>query len=314
MKIKLTHNVISIVLLLITAVVLCALPLKYFKQEKVYIYTKTKKPSSQESGFIQALRKRGYKVIVNSEDKISEDDVSIWFSNIEAIERKKDRVSMKYCFLYVQDYFPVNLDLTKENPIILTPYQEIFEHYTRTNIRSATFYLGENEKVFSFSGKQDKKHVTYYELRNKDTNLAQFANNNGINLLGGFWVNNDVSMNVTEEYLYDIYGKKLQESVVTLVDNTQSNNLIPQEIIHATLSGSLVVTPYNKAVYNMYKNNVVYFDTLENAKKLIAEYRINTKTRQDAVINAYKITSNKLTSTKSVERFIDLLNWLKNNY
>ncbi len=314
MKIKLTHNIISIVLLLITAVVLCALPLKYIKQEKIYIYTKTKIPSSQERGFALALRKKGYKVIINSENKLSDDDVSIWFSNIEAIERKIDRASMKYCFLYVQDYFPINLDLTKENPIILTPYQDIFEHYTRTNIRSATFYLGENEKVFSFSGNQDKNLVSYYELRNKDTNLAKFARSNGINLLGAFWINSDISMNVTEEYLYDMYNKKLKESVITLVDNAQSNNLIPHEIIHATLSGSLVITPYNKAVYDMYKNNVIYYDTLENAKKLIEEYKLNNQARQKAVVNAYKITTSKLTSIQSVERFVELLKWLKSNY
>ena len=313
MKIKLTHNIISIVLLMITAVVLCALPLKYFKQEKIYIYTKAKIPSSQENGFVQGLRKRGYKVIVNSENKISENDVSVWFSNIETIE-SKSKLPLKYCFLYVQDYFPLNLDLTKENPIILTPYQDIFEHYTRTNIRSATFYLGENEKVFSFSSKQDKKQITYYELRDKYTNLAQFAHNNEVNLLGSFWVNDNISMNATEEDIYEIYSKKLQESVITLVDNNHVNNLIPQEIIHATLSGSLVITPYNKAVYNMYQNNVVYYDTLENAKKLITEYKLNPKLRQSAIINAYKTTTNKLTSTQSVERFIELLNWLKNNY
>jgi hypothetical protein len=64
----------------------------------------------------------------------------------------------------------------------------------------------------------------------------------------------------------------------------------------------------------MYKNNVIYYDTLENAKKLIEEYKLNNQARQKAIVNAYKIATSKLTSIQSVERFVELLKWLKSNY
>ena len=310
MKAKLSHNISIIMLLIITAVTLCVLPLKYIKQETIYVYTQTNNISSQESAFIESLRKNRYKVFVNNYKQLKADDVSIWFSDINSIKNIKNKIPQKYCFIYDENYYPIQLEELEEYPIVLTPYKDLYEHYTRSNIRSALFYLGENLKDFSFNNINNRKDITYYEIKNRDSYLSEFVKKNDkITLLN----KNNIPVSASENNINKLYNKTLQQSLITIVDNIPNNKLIPREIIQATLSGSLVLTPYNETVYNIYKDNILYFTSIHEIEYIIINYSKKQSEVTSKTIKANQISLKEFSSDASAKRFIELLNWLKLN-
>ena len=164
MKLKATHKIYLIVLLSITAVALCALPFLLVNKDVIFIYTKNHYPTSKENGFIDGLKKSGYRVIVNTSTKTPQ-KVAIWFKSTNAVKTIMDTTQFKYNFIYNEDYYSLNWQELKEKPIILTPYQELYEHYMRNNIKSARFYLGVNTKDYYPTG-EAKKDIVYYENKN----------------------------------------------------------------------------------------------------------------------------------------------------
>ncbi|MBR5598962.1 MAG: hypothetical protein IKW39_02870 [Alphaproteobacteria bacterium] len=127
--------------LLVTAVVLCTLPFIMFPKGSLYIYTKHVLPDNRETEFVNELEQIGYRVYINKET-IGNKKTAIWFKdNVLVKDIIKDR-NFEYNFIYNENYYPLNFSGLKTLPIILTPHQKLYEHYMRSNVKSATFYLG----------------------------------------------------------------------------------------------------------------------------------------------------------------------------
>ena len=310
---KVHQNIILIVVLLLTVVMLCVLPLVCIKNNKVYVYTQTIIPNSQENGFIEELKALGYSIEVNSNKELAPKDVSVWFKSNQYTMEGKIKTN-SYTFLYNEDYYPYHPQSSDISPVILTPYKDLYEHYARSNIRSAEFFLGMNAKDFIYDEK-GRQYIVYYELRNQDTEVSGYlSNNDKILFVGRFWQSN-VPLDATDEYISKKYNTMLQKSRIVIIENTPNSKLIPQEILHATASGALVVTRFNQSVYNVYGDNLIYFNTVNELDELIQNnLSISSDKIKTQKINARKITIENLTTQNSAKRFDELLKWMKSYY
>jgi len=298
------------VLLFITAVVLCALPFFVLPQNKVYVYTKNIYPDSREDGFVGQLQKKGYRVYINKEPT-SQEEVAIWFKSFASIPFKEAKAKFTYNFIYSEDYSVVGFSKFDDNFIVLTPYVEIYEHYMRSNIKSAMFYLGVNTKDFTYLAKNKKYMLTYYELRNKNTLLIDYLKKDkNVQFVGKFWNNNH-----KEKASYRDIAKKenkiLNDSFAVIVDNSKNPKLIPEELIRATMSRALVLTNKTPSVYDIYKENLVYYENKEDIKHILSYYKKHKGLVEDKTKEALNVTINKMSSSSSAKRFDELLNWLK---
>jgi hypothetical protein len=146
MKANLTNKIYLYLFLIVTAVVLCALSLHFFSKDFIYIYTLEKEPNKDEQYLINNLQERGYKVIINK--TISKNEtISLWFKKPEQIENIMSKTKFKYNFVYSDAYYTFDWDNLDNLPIMLTPYQELYEHYMRSNVKTALFRIESKENA-----------------------------------------------------------------------------------------------------------------------------------------------------------------------
>lgn len=140
---KTEYKFILFSVLVITAVVLCALPFFAVSKNQVYIYTKQNTPNKEEENFIHELNKLGYHIQLNTKHSPTSKDVILWFRSPEFVAEIA-KSEAQYNFIYSEEYYPFAWEKVKNYPIVLTPYQDLYEHYMRTNIKSALFKFDEN--------------------------------------------------------------------------------------------------------------------------------------------------------------------------
>lgn len=129
--------------MLIAAAVLCALPFLADSADDVYIYTAEPTPNATEQDFIAALKGQGVSVKINTPHP---KQTAIWFRSPEQVA-DVIKNPVKYNFMYSEVHNVVDWRGMKNPPIVLTPHRDIFEHYTRSNLKTALFDLQNNTKA-----------------------------------------------------------------------------------------------------------------------------------------------------------------------
>ena len=129
-----TKKIILSLFISITAVVFFTLPF-FMDKKEIYLYS-TSPLSVEENGFVKELKKLGYKTRYQTSKQDEKSHVTIWFGGPETIKQIQYSKA-EYNFLYVEEYDLVSLEGAKIYPIILTPHKSIYEHYMRSNIKTA---------------------------------------------------------------------------------------------------------------------------------------------------------------------------------
>ena len=316
MKIKTGHKVSLFLVLTITAVVFCTLPFLAVKKDTVYVYTQSPYPISKEKGFIRELQRLGFNVIVNSSKKPKKDAGGIWFKDPEYLSEIIQSLE-KIKFLYTEAYYPINGQGISENmPVILTPYQNLYEHYMRSNIKAAQFTLGVDLTDFYQRDLPKKYIMIYYGDNNKTSPIAEsLKEKKDVKFIGNFWEKRENVLSDAEADALE-RGKALASthivSIYNAPDSAQSQK-IPQEIMEATASGALVFSSPNQAVENLYGDNVIIYNNLEDFIEKSRYFIKHKDMVQGKIISANKITAEKMSASASAQRFKELFDWLKEN-
>lgn len=121
--------------LAITAVVLFTLPFLACKKTIIAVYPANAPINIKEKALISALEKEGYTVQL-APKKQRAIDVSIWFRSPQELS---DVVSStaKYSFFYSEEHYPFDWYKIATLPIVLTPHNDLYEHYVRSNVKAA---------------------------------------------------------------------------------------------------------------------------------------------------------------------------------
>lgn len=120
----------------ITAAVCFTLPfLAYNKKTLIVVYPSTAKINAPEKAFIAALKGEGYAVKIASE-KQKAADVAIWFRPPDAVGEITTSAAT-YNFMYSNAHYPFDWYKMPNPPIVLTPYNDLYEHYVRSNLKAA---------------------------------------------------------------------------------------------------------------------------------------------------------------------------------
>lgn len=147
MKLPAAQKTVLGLLAAIAAAALCALPFLAVKKDIVYVYAKSPVPDSRETGFIRELKRLGYEVKLNSSSLPAAGTVGLWFRPPEFASQLETSPAA-WNFIYNEDYYPFDWRGLKKFPVVLTPYRELYEHYARSNIRTAMFTVGVNTTDF----------------------------------------------------------------------------------------------------------------------------------------------------------------------
>jgi len=119
----------------IAAVVLCTLPLLVKQQPVIYVNSEHEL-TSVEQQFLSDLKTNGIKLI-RHQKKFPTNAYVLWFYPPEQAIAIQDSSSEQINFIYSDAYYPFEWKGGKELPIMLTPHQKLYEHYMRSNIKSA---------------------------------------------------------------------------------------------------------------------------------------------------------------------------------
>lgn len=302
----------------VAAVVLCTLPFLAAKTQKdiVYVYSASPKPDSREVGFIRELKKLGCEVKVNPENKPDKSVAAVWFRSPEFARNLADSEA-GYDFIYSEAYYPFDWRGLPKMPVMLTPYREIYEHYARSNIKSAMFTLGVNTADYTAPAAADagKKYpLVWYGDNNRQTPLAEkiIARPDSY-ILGNFW---EKSAGLLPAVEAKEKGRVLSQTSVAVVyypSGAPENKIISPKIAEAAAAGALVITGDNPAVKEMYGDSVITARADEEISGL-AEYYLNQpEISAEKITAARRITADKLSAAASARRFKAILDWLKNN-
>lgn len=139
------HKSILFLVITITAAVFFALPLLFTGNKTLYIYADTRQINSEKQSFIQELRQLGFHVKINSKKETSENSDVLWFSS-ENIYEKLSQSKFRFNFVYMEEFYPLDWQRLTKPVIVLTPHQELFEHYMRSNVPSAKMQLSDITK------------------------------------------------------------------------------------------------------------------------------------------------------------------------
>lgn len=315
MKLKTRYRIWLSLVVSIAVVVLCTLPFWAIKSDTIYIYTKSQNPNSQELGFINELKYLGYRVKVNHPSLPHKKSVGLWLKDTNSVYQISNSLA-KYNFLYTDEYYPIEWKKLKTIPIVLTPYKDLYEHYVRTNIKTAEFDLGVNMADFYIEPSEYKYPMIYYGDNNKSSPLARFlSQNKNIKFLGRFWsAENNTIKGGNNSSIPEILR---QTKIVAVYEDANSHlsKKIPQEIKEATACGALVITPKNNKVQDVYGNNIIMYDNLSEVPSIINYYmaKSNEDIVKEKILNAHKITKEQQSSKASAQRFEQILDWIKEN-
>lgn len=122
-------------ILAIAAVVLCTLPLLVNRQPVIYVNS-IQELTSVEQRFLSELKTNGIKLILQSK-KIPPNAFVLWFYPPEHALELQNTPEDQNNFIYSDAYYPFDWRGLKKFPIMLTPHQKLYEHYMRSNIKSA---------------------------------------------------------------------------------------------------------------------------------------------------------------------------------
>ena len=177
MKLPAAQKTVLGLLAAIAAAALCALPFLAVKKDIVYVYAKSPVPDSRETGFIRELKRLGYEVKLNSSSLPAAGTVGLWFRPPE-LASQLETSPAAWNFIYNEDYYPFDWRGLKKFPVVLTPYRELYEHYARSNIRTAMFTVGVNTTDFYapetvFQPGYKVYPLVYYGDNNKSSPLAE---------------------------------------------------------------------------------------------------------------------------------------------
>ena len=142
---------IFLAVLAIAAVVLCTLPFLVKSSKKIYIYTITDTPNVAEANFISQLNKQGFNIKLNSTTSPQKGAYVLWFAPPEHALKLKDISQAQYDFIYSEAYYPFDWHKVAKQPVMLTPYQNLYEHYMRSNIKSALLDIKEPNAAQRFT-------------------------------------------------------------------------------------------------------------------------------------------------------------------
>lgn len=136
MTVKTGYKVKLFLVLAITAAVCFTLPFwVYNKKKMIAIYPLNREINVKEKALISALKGAGYSVKIIPQ-KQHTDDIAIWFRSPEAVEEITASLA-KYNFMYSDAHYPFDWYKIPNPPIVLTPYNDLYEHYVRSNIKAA---------------------------------------------------------------------------------------------------------------------------------------------------------------------------------
>ncbi len=317
MKLPIAHKFVLCILAVATAVMLCILPFLATEKETVYIYTKSHRPNSREVGFVNELKRLGYEVKLNASNMPRQEDIGIWFKAPEYV-KEINKSQAKYNFIYNEDYYPLNWQEIQTRLIVLTPYQDLYEHYTRSNIQSAKFILGVNLADFyinsnNFKSGYKEYPLVYYGDNNKSSPLAEkLRQEPNVKFLGRFWETNEnvLPANEGDETERRRFLSKAQIVAVYNKADSIDSKIINTETLEATASGGLVISSPNSMVKEIYGDNIIIYEDLEDFPKQVSYYLNHPEIMRSKIINAQKITAEKLSSAASARRIREIIEWL----
>ena len=129
-----TKKIILSLFISITAVVFFTLTF-CMDEKEISIYAKSPLSVDQKV-FVKELENLGYKTKVYPLRYEESSNITIWLGGPETIKQIQYSKA-KYNFLYVEEYDLVSLGGGNIYPIILTPHKSIYEHYMRSNMKTA---------------------------------------------------------------------------------------------------------------------------------------------------------------------------------
>lgn len=315
MKLKAGHKVILFLVATIAAAVLCTLPFLVVKKDVIYVYTENLAPSSAENGFINELQRSGYKVVVNSSSLPTDEAYGFWFKSPEYAEQIEQSPA-KLNFLYTEAYYPIEWKNTSKHPIVLTPYRLLFEHYMRSNIKSAMMTLGVNLAEYYPSSAEKKYNVLYYGDNNQDFPFTELLQNRAdTKFFGAYWDKRDKVIETDEEKgikANDILSLSKIVVIYHQPDSPQSKK-VPADVMQATASGTLVFSSPNAAIIEDYQDNIIIYENEQDLQEKLDYYLKNYTKVQAKILAAQKITAEKFSTSATNKRFQELLGWLKEN-
>lgn len=121
-------------LISITAVVFFTLPF-WLTAEEVYVYS-SKALNSHQEQYLKELENLGCKIKKQASNSNVDKNITLYFLSIDEANQIQYSKS-KYNFIYIEEYNSITLDRLRGYSIILTPHKNIYEHYVRSNIKTA---------------------------------------------------------------------------------------------------------------------------------------------------------------------------------
>lgn len=340
MKLPAAQKTVLGLLAAIAAAALCALPFLAVKKDIVYVYAKSPVPDSRETGFIRELKRLGYEVKLNSSSLPAAGTVGLWFRPPEFASQLETSPAA-WNFIYNEDYYPFDWRGLKKFPVVLTPYRELYEHYARSNIRTAMFTVGVNTTDFYapetvFQPGYKVYPLVYYGDNNKSSPLAeslkkQSGNNKpsplagslnaqnstvqgSVWFMGRFWENGLPQL--VPQGTPAEKGRELSRAFIAAIyvnPETPAAKMVPAETAEAAAAGALVIMPSNPAVKEIYGDNVIMYEKESDFPGLVDYYLQNPEISRAKIVAAQKITADRLSSAASARRFKEILDWLRQN-
>lgn len=319
MKLPAAERTFLLLLAAVAAVVLCTLPFFAVKKDVIRIYTRSLLPDSREDGFVRELKRLGFSVRLNESSMPQEGEIAVWFKSPEYAERI-NRSEALYNFIYNEDYYTFDWQGLENAPIVLTPYRELYEHYARSNVKTAIFTLGVNPADYYFAAESPnsgyKKYpVVYLGDNNKESPLAEkLRRQKNVRFLGSSWEKDEqmkASVGTAREQ-----GEALAKTWIVAVYSkagSPEDKRVPPEVAEATAAGALVIMSFNSAVKELYGDNVIMYQNEDDFSALAEYYLKHKDIMMDKTVAAQKITADKMSSATSARRFKELLDWLKSN-
>lgn len=315
MKLKPTHKIFFGLLAVLAAVVLFTLPFWAVKKETIYLYTSSNVLTSREKGFIRELKNLDYAVKVNPKQFPARGSIGFWFKSSAYVKQIAESEA-EYNFIYNEDFYPFEWQGLKNPPIVLTPYQKLYEHYMRANMRSALFTLGINPVDFYQHNRRKVNPLVYYGDNMQDDKVGQqlLAEPN-VRFLGRFWPNDGRMLEVSEE---SVSGRceTLAETEIVIVPayvSSPQGEMITAAVMEATACGALVMSPENQVLKQQYGESIIYYRKAEDVVPLVTYYLNNKTIMAQKTAEAAAITQKRATSAQSAKRFKQLYDWLKDN-
>lgn len=306
MRIRTGYKINLALVLAITAVMLCILPFLAWQKETLYVYTSSSNPDNQVKALLKEFRYAGYRVRLNAKTGSSSAAVCLWLKTLPP--EGNTSCQNGWNFVYTEEYAPQKAD---EKTILLTPYRTLFEHYSRSNIKTALFTIGVDLSAFYPDNQKKLYPVAYWGDNNKPSLVAEAVQTiPSARILGDFWGANPRVLKPAGNSFLDT-GNILRAIGIVVFYDAEQGAKIPQEVMAATASGALVIMNENSAVKEAYSQNVITYQSEEDMLKQVAYYLQNPQIAKQKVISAQQITAQKYSIHNTVQHFTEILAWLK---